>query len=155
MSALKLHDIIISELDKISSNPEYRQKLLQQKGEDQNGHLRQQQDLLKKAKQEIEIKQHRILVAYESGNLPLEEFGKARRRLDNEDIRMIDEITKIEDVLFDRVRAKETRERFLDLLNNFKKNFHKIEFAQQKTLLQSLIVSVVVKSDEVKINYRI
>jgi len=155
ISKNKLHDIVISEIDKIAANPHYREKLLTKNSNTQTSYLKEKLDLLKKERKQIEGKQQRILMAYESGNLPLPAFGEARRRLDDEAIRIINEIENIERTLLDTSRAIETKKKFLDILKNFKVYFKKVEFIKQKEILQNLIQSIFVKGSRIVINYRI
>lgn len=155
ISAKKLHEIVLSELDKIISNKKYRKKFLEKNGNGKNNSLIKELDLLKQERKQIEGKQQRILRAYEAGVLPLEEFGSAKRRLDEEELSLIGNIDKIEKALNDKSREKEMKKKFLHILSNFKKSFQKAEFKKQKELLHSLIESIFVKKESIKINYRV
>lgn len=155
MSANKLHDIIIAEISKVASNPNYRKTLLKQQGDSHNGSIKQQLEILTTGLRDIETKQHRILLAYETDTLSLEEFGKEKGRLDEEAITMSKEISKLEKILTDTSQAVEAKKRFMKILSNFKVGFKKGDFARQKDLLRSLISSIVVKGNNIKINYRL
>ena len=155
MTSKKLHENLINEIDKIASNLKYRNSLLKQKGKDKNKQLKIQFELLKKEKKEIELKQQRILMAYESGQLPLEEFGNARRRLDTNAIEIIKKLEEVEKILNDTSKAKELRKKFIHTISNFRKVFHKAPFEKQKELLQSLINTVLINKNKITINYRI
>ena len=75
MAAKKLDGIIISNIAKIVSNLAYRKKLLSQNGKNKDTNFKEKLETLNRAKKETEIKQHRILIAYETGTLELEVFG--------------------------------------------------------------------------------
>lgn len=156
MGSPKLHDIVISELDKIASNPEYRKRLLEKGRFDKNNGLEGQAVVLRTELEEIRDKQKRILGAYENKVLSLEEFGEAKRGLDNKAISLLGEIEGIEKSLADTSMAEKARKRFVEVLENFKETFIGADFPKQKEIIQSLISSVVVvNSNRVKINYRL
>jgi hypothetical protein len=112
-------------------------------------------ELITKSMNEIGKSQERILRAYETGALSLEEFGKSKGRLDKEYLTLNDEVQKIESILNTSVVAKETTKKFVQVLKEFKKNFAKYDLQKQKNLMQYLISSIVVKSGRVTINFRI
>jgi site-specific DNA recombinase len=155
MSANKLHEIIIAEIGKVASNITYRKDLLNQNKKQNNSGLNQQKELYIKSIETNNKSQERILRAYESGTLSLEEFGKAKGRLDNESLRFHDELEKINKTLTDTFVAKESMNKFLLMLKDFKKNFGKVDFQKQKNFMQYLISSIIVKNSRVKINFRI
>lgn len=155
MTAKKLHDIVLTNIDKITSDLKYRKKLLKKNGNSKNNKLSDQLNILTKYQKEIETKQQRILIAYESGNLSLEEFGNARRRLDDEAVKNIKEIEEIKNTLNDTESAKIAKKKFLEVLKYFKVQFNKVNFSKQKALLQNLVQSVFVKGNRLTINYRV
>ena len=155
IAAKKLHEIVLSELDKIISNKKHRERLLENNGNGKNNSMLKELDLLRQERKQIEGKQQRILKAYEAGVLPLEEFGNAKRRLDEEEISLIGNIDKIEKVINDKTIEKEMRKKFLHVLSNFKKSFQKAKLEKQKEILHSLIESIFVKRESIKINYRV
>jgi hypothetical protein len=155
MAAKKLESAVISELEHIASNPEYRKRLLNQKGEEKDKGMNKDLQLLSKAKDEMDSKQKRILIAYESGNLSLQEYGDEKRRLDEEVLGIIEKINKLDMIVADKTQAKEARKRFLKTIRNFSQSFQASEFQKQKEFFQSLISSIIVKGESIHINFRI
>ena len=155
MAAIKLHEIVTSEIDKIASNIKYREGLLKKNKIRSEYGLSQKKELLTKSMNEIGKSQERILRAYETGTLSLEEFGKSKGRLDKEFLALNDEVQKIESTLNTSVVAKENTKKFVQVLKEFKKNFAKYDLQKQKNLMQYLITSIVVRSGRVTINFRI
>jgi len=151
----KLHEAIISEIDKIASNPKYREKLLALSTNKKNGNLTNELNRFNKELQSINDKQFRILKAYENNVLSLEQFGEAKRTLDDESLQLVREIERINSVLNDKSKAYEAKKRILTTLKKFKQIFYKTSLTNQKDLLQSILGSVVVNRGTIKINYRI
>jgi len=155
MAAIKLHDIVTSEIDKIASNIKYRENLLKKNKLKNESGLSQKKELLVKSMNEIGKSQERILRAYESGTLSLEEFGSSKGRLDKDYLALNNDVKKIEAALSISSIAKENSKKFIQILKEFKKNFAKYDLQKKKNLMQYLISSIVVKSGRVSINFRI
>lgn len=155
ISAKKVHDIILSDLNKIASNKAFREKLLSNRQDESDSLIFDSFDLFNQEKESIQKKQQRILNAYENGALSLEEFGQSKNRLDQDELKVISEIDKINTLLSDKTRSEQAKKAFLQVLDGFIESFEIAPLKEQKSLLQSLINSVVVKEPKIKINYRI
>lgn len=155
MSAPKLHEIVLSEIERIISNPDYRKSLFAKKGNNKNNSLKVQLEYSHRALKEIEISHKRLLEALESGALKKERYAERAQVLDEKATGILNEIEKINKILQDTTQAEEARERFELLLTSFKETFPNGTFQKQKDWLQSLIESVVVINPEVNINFRV
>ena len=155
MTANKLEGAVVSEIDKIATDPKYRKKLLQQNKENNTNTDTDQLKALTKELASLDKKQKRILIAYESEMLTLDQFGEAKKRLDDESIKLKSAIETIGNKLYNKSKSKESYNKFVSILKEFRKYFTSNELSQQKELIQSLITSIIVSRDNVKINFNI
>lgn len=155
MAAKKLESAVINDISEIISNPRYKQKLLVQKSGEKNDYARSRLTLLLKANKLIETSQKRLVIAFEHKKIPIKMLSDEAERLQSDFGTNLEEIGKIQTMLADKTKVKEERKRFLKVLSGFSKGFYQVSFDRQKEFLQSLISSVIVKGEGVKINYRI
>lgn len=155
MSSLKLHSIIVDDLSKIASDPKYKKTLLKQRSNEKEKKIVKQHMALIGERDDIRKRQRRILVAYETENLDLEQYGEAKRRLDDQEINLTKSILELEVEIADKNSSEVAKKKFIYTLKNFNKSFEKMGFPQQKELMQNLIQSIIVDKSKVIINYRI
>lgn len=156
MSAPKLHEIVLEDINKVISNAAKRNKIFYV-GTSTN--LSQLQDKRNKYTSEIrklEIESGRLLEAFTKGAITLDEMSKEKSRIISDTNKIQEELLQVEERVKKIDQSKNAKLRLKNLAKDFKKAFKKGSFISQKELIHSLLESVIVdKNGNVQINYRL
>ena len=150
MGADKLHKIITDELAKIYGDPKYRNALMSTPTHVAN--LQSQVGSLTKALEDISKRQERLLIGYEGGAIPLSDYSERRKKVDAEEVKIQDELTKVQKQFASDSHREGLRQEFMTTLGQFTSEFSSAPLPRQKDLVHRLIQGVVVDRD-VKINF--
>lgn len=151
----KIHSIVFEQISKLSEDKQYRKQILEQEDKSKTQHLKSELLDLLKEKKEIEEKNTRTLDLYQNKYMNMKEYGQARETLDNNSFVIEKRLDEINSVLLNSERYKEGKARFLKLIKNFNKEILEKKDQKKKEFLQSILESVIVKNNHIKINYRL
>ena len=156
MSAPKLHDLVIEDINKVITSASKRNKIFYT-GTSTN--LSQLEEKKKKYTSEIdklEMQSQKIVEAFSKGAISMEDMGRERKRIENDTIVLQKEL----DVIIEKVekidQSQGAKEKLKNVAKDFKKAFKEGSFMSQKELINSLLESVIIDSKgNVEINYRL
>lgn len=156
MSAQKLHDLVLKDINEVVSSAAKRNKIFYTGSSSKLVQISDKQSLYQKEITNLENESRRLLEAYTKGFVKLDDLGSERNRIDSETQTIqtkLNELNQLRDIGESQKMAKE---RFKNLAKDFKNAFNKGSFSSQKELVHSLLESIIVaKNGNIQINYRL
>lgn len=154
MSAPKLHQAVLGELNKLASNPDFRKKLILSSQKYKKEFDKNELVQIEKVLFDLNTRQRRILTAYEEGVLTLEQFGEAKGQLDETELSLHSRLDELNGQIINTELIKARARSFIKDLQDFNKTFSACDISQQKQIVASLVERVVVTENKIKIFYR-
>jgi site-specific DNA recombinase len=156
MSASKLHELVIEDINKVISSASKRNKIFYTGTSNNLSKLEEKRLNYVTAIKKLEIESGRVVEAFSKGAITLDDLGRERKRIDNDTIAIQKELDSIEDKVKKIDQSQNAKEKLKNIAKDFKKAFKKGSFINQKELIHSLLESVVVEKDgAVTINYKL
>ena len=156
IAAEKIHDIILSEIQKLIDRADKQKRLSPRRKESSAILLTRQVEARKKVLSKLQTESTRLLRAYTGERITLEEFGKEKTRIDAESKILQGEIDHIYSTIEKQHGDKDLEKSFILMLKNFKDKFENLDFKAKKDLIIQLISSISIGNErEIDITYRL
>lgn len=154
MAAQKLHDAVISEIEKVATDKKYQDSLFK-KAFPKNGNSETKVEQQEKALRDIKLKRQRLLEAYEDGAISLDTYKERDRVWERPQLEAEEKLKEIKDLSLQTKQAKHIQEKFVRYVTEFHKELDTEDFEKRKELLRRVIQRVTVGDGQVLIDFAI
>ena len=156
MSAPKLHELVLEDINKVITSASKRNKIFYTGTHNSLAKLEQKRLEYGTAITKLETESKRVIEAFSKGVISIDDLGRERKRIEDDTAVIQKELSEIEGKVKKIDQSQSAKERLKNIAKDFKKAFNKGSFTDQKELIHSLLESVIVdKNGDVTINYRL
>lgn len=156
MSAPKLHQLVISDIDKELHKALEEGKLKYNNNDSSSKELVSIQKEYEKSLKKLEKESSRLLTAYTKGLTTIERMGNEQKRIDKSVSTIQEKLDEINLNISKGDYSLKNKEKFMELAKDFDTTFNTGSFTDQKEFLHTLLEAVIVsKTGDIEIKYRL